>query len=43
MSGHTWKVVLTSGTQGLGFTRGWKEFARDLSLMSGQFLVFTFD
>jgi hypothetical protein len=42
-SGHTWKVVLTSGTKGLGFTQGWKEFARDHSLVSGHFLVFTYD
>jgi hypothetical protein len=25
-SGHTWKVVLTSGSQGLGFTHGWVTF-----------------
>jgi hypothetical protein len=36
-------VVLTSGLQGLGFTRGWKEFARDHCLVSGHILLLTYD
>jgi hypothetical protein len=35
--------VLTSGSQGLGFTQGWKEFTRDHCLMLGHFLVFTYE
>jgi hypothetical protein len=41
--GHTWKVVLSSGLQGLGFTREWKEFACDHCLVSGHILLFTYD
>jgi hypothetical protein len=30
-------------SQGLGFTRGWKEFAHGYCLMLGHFLVFNYD
>ncbi|TVU26286.1 hypothetical protein EJB05_28825, partial [Eragrostis curvula] len=42
-SGNTWKVMLTSVEEGLGFTKGWKEFVGDHSLQEGHFLVFTYD
>lgn len=35
--------MLTSDSPGWGFTKGWKAFARDHSLMPGQFLIFTYD
>ena len=35
--------MLTSDSQGWGFTKGWKEFAHDHSLVLGHILVFTYD
>ncbi|KAL6658264.1 hypothetical protein ACP70R_003850 [Stipagrostis hirtigluma subsp. patula] len=42
-SGKTWKVELSSGSEGFCFARGWKEFVRDHSIKKGSFLVFTYD
>ncbi|TVU25393.1 hypothetical protein EJB05_27888, partial [Eragrostis curvula] len=42
-SGNSWQVMLTSGSKGLAFMQGWKEFVMDHFLNWGHFLVFTYD
>ncbi|WVZ53703.1 hypothetical protein U9M48_004608 [Paspalum notatum var. saurae] len=42
-SGNKWQAVLTSGAEGFCFEQGWKEFATDHCLQTGDFLVFTYD
>ncbi|KAK1299909.1 putative B3 domain-containing protein [Acorus calamus] len=42
-SRNTWHVNLVKNGNGVFFENGWREFAQDHSLQTGEFLVFRFD